>query len=182
MNKLYFDILCFLVDVNDNIQIVTMWLSAEAITMLDNALINMERIYKTGKVNIRLRRLMNEKSYFEIEYSIDKISMQANEEDNTDNDEIQQAEKPKVKLSMADVDDHKRQLTFCNVDLQPQMIYKKTLLNEQLKLLQLIDRIYSMLLKLEMAGHPNYQLKPIDYDIYDTYGKILNKKFRFSYG
>jgi hypothetical protein len=155
-----------------------MWLSAEEITMLDNALITMEHIYKTGIVNIRLKRLMNEQSYFEIEYSIDKMSTQLNSENDTDSDEqleddeIQQQQREKFKfiLSMADVDDHKRQLTFCNVDLQQKMIYKKTLLNEQLKLLRTIEKIYSIVVKLEMAGHPNYQLKEENYEIYDRFG------------
>jgi len=157
-----------------------MWLSAEEITMLDNALITMEHIYKTGIVNIRLKRLMNEQSYFEIEYSIDKMSIQLNSENDADSDEQleddemqqqqQQREKFQFILSMADVDDHKRQLTFCNVDLQQKMIYKKTLLNEQLKLLRTIEKIYSIVVKLEMAGHPNYQLKEENYEIYDRFG------------
>jgi len=155
-----------------------MWLSAEETTMLDNALITMEHIYKTGLVNIRLRRLMNEQSYFEIEYSIDKATISMNNENNFDSDdEIQQREKIKFLLSMADIDDHKRQLTFCNVDLQQKMIYKKKLLNEQLKLLQIIEKIYSILLKLEMAGHPHFQLKEDVYEIYDRYGKILYRQF-----
>jgi uncharacterized FlgJ-related protein len=154
-----------------------MWLSAEETTMLDNALITMEHIYKTGLVNIRLRRLMNEQSYFEIEYSIDKATISMNSENNFDSDdEIQQREKIKFLLSMADIDDHKRQLTFCNVDLQQKMIYKKKLLNEQLKLLQIIEKIYSILLKLEMAGHPHFQLKEEVYEIYDRYGKILYRQ------
>jgi hypothetical protein len=158
-----------------------MWLSAEETTMLDNALITMEHIYRTGIVNIRLNHLMNKQSYFEIDYSIDKFSIQTNNENNSDNDEQleneeddamqQQREKIKFTLSMADIDDHKRQLTFCNVDLQQNMVYKKILLNEQLKLLQTVEKIYSILVKLEMAGHPNYQLRENNYDIYDRFGK-----------
>jgi hypothetical protein len=52
-------------------------------------------------------------------------------------------------------------------------MYKKTLLKEQLKLLQTIEKIYSILLKLEMAGHPNFQLKEDNYEIYDRYGTIF---------
>jgi uncharacterized protein YjcR len=63
-----------------------MWLSPET-TILDHALITMEHIYKTGIVNIRLRRLMNEQSYFEIEYSIDKITAHTNITSNSDSDE-----------------------------------------------------------------------------------------------
>jgi hypothetical protein len=127
---------------------------------------------------------MNEQSYFEIKYSIDDVSTQTNNHNNFDsdeqledkgNDENQQHQREKLKflLSMADIDDHKRQLTFCNVDLQQKMIYKKTLLKEQLKLLQTIEKIYSILLKLEMAGHPNFQLKEDNYEIYDRYGTIF---------
>jgi hypothetical protein len=159
-----------------------MWLSAEETTILDNALITMEHIYITGMVNIRLRRLMNEQSYFEIEYSIDKVPLQSISRNNSDSDEhledeTQQAkEKIKFTLSMADIEDHKRQLTFCNVDLQQNMFYRKIVLNEQLKLLQIIEKIYSILLKLEMAGHPNFQLKENNYEIYDRSGKILSKQ------
>ncbi|CAF4535916.1 unnamed protein product, partial [Rotaria sp. Silwood2] len=60
--------------------------------------------------------------------------------------------KIQVTLSKTDIDDHKRQLTFCNVDLQQDMFAKKILLNEQLKLLHVIDKIYSIFIKFEMAG------------------------------
>ena len=150
-----------------------MWLSAEETTMLDNALITMEHIYRAGIVKFRLRRLMHEQSYFEIEYSIDKITTPINNEDDVDNDEQEDVhEKHKFTLSMADIDDHKRQLTFCNVDLEQKMIYKKILLREQLNLLQIIEKIHSILVKLEMAGHPNFQLKENNYKIYDRYGRI----------
>ena len=163
-----------------------MWLSAEETTMLDNALITMEHIYKTGFVNIHLRRLMNAQSYFEIEYSIDKASAQIKRTDDSDSDEqleyeeddeVQQPEKLKFTLSMADIDDHKRQLTFCNVDVQQNMIYKKVLLNEQLLLLKLIEKIYLILVKLETAGHPKFQLRKDNYEIYDRFGKISNVVF-----
>ncbi|CAF4165847.1 unnamed protein product [Rotaria sp. Silwood2] len=161
--------------VNDNIQIVNMWLTAEETTMLDNALITMEHLYKTGIVNIHLRHLMNEQSFFEIEYSIGKVSAQINRtnESDCDDEEIEeQQEKITFTLSMSDIDDHKRQLTFCNVDLQKNMIDKKILLNEQLKLLYTIEKIYLVLIKLEKVGHPNHQLKDYSYKIYDQSGKI----------
>jgi len=152
--------------VNDNIQIVTMWLSAEEITRLDNALITMEHIYKTGQVHIHLQRLINEQSSIEITCSTAKTSNESID------DEEEEQNKFLFTLSSSDIDDHKRQLTFCNVDLQTEMIYKKILLNEQLKLFKLIEKIFSILLKLEMAGHPNYQLRKLDYDIFDTQGNI----------
>ncbi|CAF4246658.1 unnamed protein product, partial [Rotaria magnacalcarata] len=113
-------------------------------TVLDNALLTMEHLYKTGKVQIRLRHLMNEQSYFEIIYSIGKLETeQVRRADSQDdgyeqyNDEEhnqQKSETPEFTLTMSDIDDHKRQLTFCNVDLQENMIYRKILLQEQLKL------------------------------------------------
>jgi ATP-dependent Lon protease len=161
-----------------------MWLSAEETTVLDNALITMEHLYKTGTVKIRLRRLMNEQSYFEIGYSINKIQTEASRRTNSDdededeqhNEEEREQNKAKIlkfALSMGDIDDHKRQLTFCNVDLQENMFYKKVLLNEQLKLLKIVENIYSILVKLEMAGHPEYQLREQVYDIHDRTGKKL---------
>ncbi|CAF0924968.1 unnamed protein product [Rotaria sordida] len=153
-----------------------MWLSAETTTMLDNALITMERLYRTGTVLIRLRNLMNESSYFEVGYSIDASSSEFTNSDSSDLDEEdqnkQQKEKLKFTLSMADIDDHKRQLTFCNVDLKQYMIDKKILLEEQLKLLETIEKIYLILLKLEKAGHPNFQLKEYNYEIYDRSGTV----------
>ncbi|CAF3878346.1 unnamed protein product [Rotaria sp. Silwood2] len=151
--------------VNDNLQLVSIWLSTEETTSLDNALITMEHLYKTGLVKIHLRRLTNEQSYFEIEYSIDKIQTQ-----NEESGKIQ------FTLSKTDIDDHKRQLTFCNVDLQQDMFAKKILLNEQLKLLHVIDKIYSIFIKFEMAGHPDYQLRNEIYSIHDqkdTISQIL---------
>jgi hypothetical protein len=147
-----------------------MWLSAEEGTVLDNALITMEHLYRTGTVKIRLRALMNEPSYFEIGYSINKVQTEESQEE-------QKSEIIKFALSMSDVDDHKRQLTFCNVDLQENMQYKKILLNEQLKLLKIVENIYAIHVKLEMAGHPDYQLKEVDYEIHDRTGKKLFKKF-----
>jgi hypothetical protein len=161
-----------LIVVNDNIQIINMWLSAEDTTVLDNALITMEHLYKTGVVDMRLRQLMKEQSYFEIGYSIDRIQGQTL--NNTENEE-QRREQERIKfvLSMADVDDHKRQLTFCNVDVQQNVFYSKALIKGQLKLLQTIEKIFSALKKLEMAGQPDYQLRDEHYDIHLQYG---NKK------
>ncbi|CAF3718863.1 unnamed protein product [Rotaria socialis] len=162
--------------VNENIQVVNMWLSAEATTMLDNALITMEHLYKAGTVQIRLRNLMNEQSYFEIVHSIDTLSTEFNSSNESNSGEkdkhIQQKETIKFTLSMADIADHKRQLTFCNVDLKQHMIDKKILLEEQLKQLDTIEKIYLTLLKLEKAGHPNFQLKEYNYEIYDRPGTL----------
>lgn len=58
--------------INENIQTVNMWLSAEETSTLDNALVTMEHIYKTGIITIRLGRLINKPSYFQIEYSTAK--------------------------------------------------------------------------------------------------------------
>jgi hypothetical protein len=158
-----------------------MWLSTEVTSVLDNALITMEYLYKSGTVSVHLKRLMNEQSYFEIEYSVDKMQTQilrmVSAEDDEENQDMiekeqRQTEKIKFNLSMADVDDHKRQLTFCNIDLQQNMAHTKILLNEQLKILRVIEKIYSVLVKLEMSGHPNYQLKEEKYEIFDKTSKL----------
>ncbi|CAF4765113.1 unnamed protein product [Rotaria sp. Silwood1] len=148
-----------------------MWLSAEETSALDNALVTMEHLYKTGIVTIRLGRLMNEPSYFQIEYSIVKMKTSINTE-NFD-EEVEQEDRPhdaksaKFILSMTDINDHKRQLTFCNVDLPSNMSHKKVLLSEQLRLLEIVEKIYSMFVKLEIAGHPDYQLRDEQYNIHD---------------
>ncbi|CAF1558203.1 unnamed protein product [Didymodactylos carnosus] len=87
-------------------------------------------------------------------------------------------EKIKLTLSMADIDDHKRQLTFCNVDLH-NMPHKKILLNEQLKILNIIEKINSVLLELEISGHPEYQLRSEKYDIYDRTGEFETNYYPF---
>jgi hypothetical protein len=156
-------------------QIINMWLSAKETTALDNALITMEHLYNSGIVDIHLRHLMNEQSNFKIEYSIDRIQEQTL--NNTGNEENRrEPEKIKFTLSMTDIDDHKRQLTFCNVDVQQNMFYKKVFINGQLKLLQTIEKIYSILLKLELSGHPDYQLREEPYDIHLQHSK-KEKKF-----
>lgn len=141
-----------------------MWLSAEDTTVLDNALITMEHLYKTGSVDIHLCHLLNELSYFETCYTIDRMQGQANENNN------QEAEKIKFTLTMSDIDDHKRQLTFCNVDDQQNTAYNKALIKGQLDLFQTIEKIYSILKELEMAGHPDYQLRDEHYEINVQHG------------
>ncbi|CAF0904066.1 unnamed protein product [Adineta ricciae] len=164
--------------VSDNIQIVTMWLSAEGTTMLDNALITMEYLYKTGVVHIDLRRLLNEQSELKIEYAVEKMVSNETDDDDDDKEEGEDENMPteqevqRVMLSSDDIDDHKRQLTFCQVDLPENMILKKILLSEQLKLFQTIEKIHSILIKLEINGHPEFQLQQKHYPIYDTFGRI----------
>ncbi|CAF3699069.1 unnamed protein product [Rotaria sordida] len=165
--------------VNDNIKLVKLWLSTDETTVLDNALITMEHLYKTGIVKIHLGRLMNEQSYFEIEYSIDRIQTQTkrlnnqkNGENINEDEDERELEKIKFVLSMTDVADHKRQLTFCNTDLQQNMFHTKLLLNEQLELLEIVEKIYLNFVKLEMVGHPRYQLKEQIYEIHDKTGEI----------
>ena len=167
--------------VNDNIQLVNMWLSADETTVLDNALIMMEHLYRTGVIHMRLRRLMDEDSYFEIDYSINKIQASTTSSDEQPNQwdddaRVQRNEREKIKftLSRSEIEDHKRQLTFCNVDLQENMVYKKILLTEQLKLLQLVENMFSTLVKLEMAGHPDYQLREESHEISYRIGKTTN--------
>ncbi|CAF1212894.1 unnamed protein product [Rotaria sp. Silwood1] len=159
--------------INDNMQLVTLWLSAEETTVLDNALITMEHLFKNGTVDIRLRRLTRQQSYYEIGYSIDRIQVgmkkvrdenDANQQ-SKENDGIE-TKKIQFQLSMSDIDDHKRQLTFCNVDVQQNLIYKKALINGQLKLLKTVENIYHMFIKLELGGHPDYQLRDEHYEIH----------------
>ena len=155
-----------------------MWLSAEETNVLDNALITMEHLYRSGVVHIQLRRLINEESKFEIEYSINKTqtSIKDNSEGlvNENDGFLQQEEPEKIKfvLAASEVDDHKRQLTFCNVDLSEAMKPKRILLNEQLKLLNTVNDIYSTMIQLEMAGHPDYQLKEENLQLSDRTGEI----------
>ncbi|CAF3895235.1 unnamed protein product [Rotaria sp. Silwood1] len=150
--------------INDNIPIVTMWLSTEETTVLDNALITMEHLYKNGNVNIYLQHLIKKSSYYEISYSIDRIETGI-EKVNDENNQIK-TKKIEFLLSMSDIDDHKRQLTFCNVDVQQNLIYKKVLINGQLKLLKTIENIYHIYTKLELVGHPDYQLRDENYEIH----------------
>jgi hypothetical protein len=37
----------------------------------------------------------------------------------------------------------------------------------------MIEKVFLILVKLEMAGHPNIQLKEDNHEIYDRPGKIL---------
>ncbi|CAF5183416.1 unnamed protein product, partial [Rotaria magnacalcarata] len=81
---------------------------------------------------------------------IDNLDAEVEQEDRP-----QDLKRTKFVLSMADINDHKRQLTFCNVDLPSNMSHKKVLLSEQLRLLEIVEKIYSMFVKLEIAGHPD---------------------------
>lgn len=166
--------------VNDNIQVIQMWLATADTTMMDNALVTMEYLYRAGSVKVCLRGLIHESSYYEISYYLKKQETSGEFMDGTQanittvNDGIErEASRGKLvfKLSLADIDDHKRQLTFCNADLVNSRTYRSVLLEEQMKLLSIIEKIYRMQRKLEMSGHPNYQMKEEHWDICDTYGQ-----------
>ncbi|CAF1244594.1 unnamed protein product [Didymodactylos carnosus] len=143
-----------------NIQTINTWLSTDAST-LENAVITMEHLYKTGVVHVHLRQLLGDNSYFEITYHIKKTS----KNDDMERDNIC------CKMSMLDFADHKRQLTFSNVDLVD-MSSKKVMLVEQLELLKIIEKIYTLLQKLENLGHPHYQAIVKQYNIDDEPGKL----------
>ncbi|CAF3864491.1 unnamed protein product [Rotaria sp. Silwood1] len=138
----------------------------------------MEHLYRSGVVHIQLRRLINEESKFQIEYSINKIQTLIKEDPENPIDEndgfLQSTEPEKIKfvLATSEVDDHKLQLTFCNVDLSEAMKSKKILLNEQLKLLNTVNNIYSTMIQLEMGGHPDYQLREETLQLSDRAGEI----------
>ena len=149
-----------------------MWLSADETNVLDNALITMEHLYRSGVVHIQLRCLINEESKFEIEYSIDKPHTLIKDDLENPINENAEPEKIKFILTKSEVDDHKRQLTFCNADLSEAMKSKKILLNEQLKLLTAVSSIYLKMIQLEMAGHPDYQLKQETLQLSDRTGEI----------
>lgn len=184
-------VLCILV-VNENVQMIDMWLATVETTLLDNALITMEHLYRTGSMNICLQRLMNESSEYNIEYFIDRNAdsaekieyMTINDNDFDEQNEHESLHKSRgkfmFKLSMSDIEDHKRQLTFCNVDLISSQNYRAILLEEQLKLFSIIEQIFRVLLKLEMAGHPHYQVKKERFDIYDTHGTAIDFYSLFS--
>lgn len=148
--------------VNDNLQIVTLWLTADETTVLDNALITMEHLYRTASVQICLRRLVRKTSFYEVSYSIDRFQ----DESRSVPDEEQNENRTKVSISfimsMSEVDDHKRQLTFCNVETQQSSLYRNSMIDGQLRLLKIIEQIYQISKKLELAGHPDYQLRHQD--------------------
>ncbi|CAF4523413.1 unnamed protein product [Rotaria socialis] len=149
--------------VNDNIQLVTIWLSADETAVLDNALITMDHLFKTGTVSFHLRRLMRQQSCYEMGYSIDRFQGAMNV---ATRENIQApARKIPFTLSMSDIDDHKRQLTFCNVDVKENAQHRKYLIEGQLELLKVIGKIYHIFIKLELVGHPDYQLRDQSYDI-----------------
>ena len=151
-----------------------MWLSAEETTVFDNALVVIGHLYRTGRVHIRLGRLLHEQSSLEINYFIDKNQSQISNSDVTTKErEKSELSSTKIVLTASEIDEHKRQLTFCNVDLPNNMPHMKILLEEQLKLLQTIGGIYSTFIQLETIGHPNYQLKDEQYKIYDGNSKTL---------
>ncbi|CAF3815136.1 unnamed protein product, partial [Rotaria magnacalcarata] len=149
--------------VNDNIQLVTIWLSADETAVLDNALITMDHLFKTGTVSFHLRRLTRQQSCYEMGYSIDRFQGEMNM---ATRENIQApARKISFTLSMSDIDDHKRQLTFCNVDVKENAQHRKYLIEGQLELLKVIGKIYHIFIKLELVGHPDYQLRDQSYDI-----------------
>lgn len=127
-----------------------MWISSDESSSADNALLTMEHLFKTGKVHIHLRHLMNEPSYFKVHYSIDR----------------EQGKDIPSTLSMNELDDHKRQLIFGNADVDENIVYRRALIDGQLKVFEAVDKIYTNLMKLELSGHPDYQLYEVQYDVH----------------
>ena len=163
-------LLNFLV-INDNLQLVTLWLSADETTVLDNALITMDHLYRSGTVSFFLRHLLTRQSYYEINYTIDRIQHSTKNDQNAE--QIIHSTKPEkmiFTLSLPEIEDHKRQLTFCNIDAQHNLFVKQLLADGQLKLLQKVDEIFEMFNKLELAGHPDYQLHEETFDMQLTLG------------
>lgn len=153
--------------VNENMQLVTMWLTADETAVLDNALITMENLYRTGKVSIHLQYLLDKPSYYEITYALRRTSSSMrNDEGEADNDDYRDNEGPRYTLGMPDIDDHKRQLTFCNVNVQENLATKTPLVNGQLTLLDVVNDIFRVYKELESVGHPDFQLKEDTLDIH----------------
>jgi hypothetical protein len=63
-------------------------------------------------------------------------------------------------------------LTFCTSDLLDEMAYKTLVLTEQLKLLQMVEKVFSIHVKLEITGHPDFQCTEEHYEIYDIHGMM----------
>lgn len=148
--------------VNDNLQIVTLWLTADETTVLDNALITMEHLYRTASVRIHLRRLVGKTTFYEVSYSIDRLQDETNNMSAKEQNENRAKVSMQLVMSMSDVDDHNRQLTFCNVETQQSLAYKKSMIDGQLRLLKTMEQIYQICKRLELAGHPDYQLRDQD--------------------
>ena len=155
-----------------------MWLSAEESNVLDNALIIMEYLYRSGVVLIQLRGLVNEKSSIQIKYAVSKImksSVDDTEKLSDDEETVEENQIPEQAeffLSKSDIEDHKRQLIFCKANLCDTDVSKKILLENQLVLLEKIEKIFSITLKLETVGHPDYQWKDESISIRDRNGKF----------
>ncbi|CAF1475962.1 unnamed protein product [Didymodactylos carnosus] len=145
-----------------NLQLINGWLSSDS-SSLENAIIIMEYLYKTGTIYVFLKHLVGEKSYFEIRYYLEP-----HDSDSTDQDhESPPKKKTHQIMSMTDFADHKRQLTFCNVDVSD-VAQKKIMLVQQLKLLKRLENLFSSLISLENQGHPQYQDQCIVYTIGDN--------------
>lgn len=145
--------------IDENLQLVKMWLAADATAVLDNALIVMEYLFKSGEAAFFLNHALNKPSFYELKYSLEQ-HRHPNQEDGEAQRLVGpvQPERNTFTLSMLDIDDHKRQLTFGNVDLE-EKTPRKYLVEGQLQLLKILDQIFSMYKQLELAGHPNFQLR-----------------------
>ena len=142
-----------------------MWLSTDTTAVLDNALITMDHLYKTGSVCFFQNRILNKPSYYEVHYSIDRIpNSSENSRSSARPDAYQKEDKLMFRLGIADVDDHKRQLTFCNVGVEEDK-KRKVLVDGQLEVLNVVGEIFSVFNELEAVGHPHHQLKDRTLDI-----------------
>lgn len=151
--------------IKEHIQLVEMWLSTDTTAVLDNALITMEYLFRSGKVSFFQNRLLNKTSYYEVKYSIDRISNSSQSSATSRQPNADEgSDKIIFTLDISDVDDHKRQLTFCNVDVDEKSS-QKVLVSGQLAILDIAGKIFSMYSELEALGHPDYQLREEKLDI-----------------
>lgn len=163
--------------VNDNLQIVKLWLTADETTVLDNALITMEHLYRTASTQIQLHRLVGKTSSYEVSYSIERFQDRTNNTLNKEPNENKSKVTMQFVMSMSDVDDHKRQLTFCNVETQQNLVSKKSMIDGQLRLLKALEEIFQICKRLESAGHPDYQLRDQGNGITFQLGSFLRFSF-----
>lgn len=166
-------LLKFLV-VDQNIQLINVWLESSETNVLDNALVVMDHLYRTGTVKIWLRRLINQDSDLTLEYSIGRTKVSDNSVQISSLDSLRNDDINRISLSKSEIDDHKSQLTFCDSDIPESMAFKKTLIKEQVDVLNLVEKIYSKRLLLELHGHPNYQLAYEEFSLFGARGSQNN--------
>lgn len=148
---------------NDNIVTIRSWFTRAQVSTTENAGFVMSQIKQTGKLTIELRDLI-----FDGMSTQDKKRFKAFQIEYQQGDQgMDDGNAASVTLSVGDVDDLQRQLTFSLQQHKKHDKHSEDYVQEKasLDVLHLLRTIFKRLKVLQESGHPFYQNRSFDFDV-----------------